>query len=260
VTADVAVPDSAPDAPERVRPAAGGGWLPTAGQIAAALRLRIADAVGPDPGDGPFVRGEHTSMRQGLGLVVLAGLVTGALYFALLWMRLLELGTVLPLVRAQEWTGWLAARLPWSDGWMQASQQIGGLAPRAPAWLAAGLSAFGTWLHLPLRLLMVWLVYGLLVLALAKLMGAGTTLPRFYAATAYAAPLLLPAVLWPVPWIGPLFATIGVVLALIAYAQAIRAATFLDAGRSILCMLLPLALLGGLYGIFGMLLVALLFV
>lgn len=266
MTADVVAPEAAvPQDTLTTRPGASGGWLPVPRQMAAALRLRIAEAAGPDPGETPFVRGQHTSMRQGIGLIALAGLATGALHFVLLWIDLAAQGTVLPLVRAQEWLGRLAARLPWlgntmADTWTQAGQQIGGLAPRAPAWLAAGLSALSAWLHLPLRLLTIWLVYGLLVMVLAKLMGAGTTLPRFYAVTSYAALLLLPAALWPLPWIGPVLAAAGALLAFVAYLRAVRAATSLDLGRSILCVLLPAALLAGIYGIFGMLLATLLFV
>lgn len=250
---------SQPDSLHESKPAEG-GWLPARRQIADALRLRIGQAAGPDPEGTAFTRGLHTSMRQGMGLVVFSGLATGALYFVLLWIRLAALGSVLPLLRAHVWMARLAVRLPMGETWTQASEQLGGLAPRAPAWAAAGLSAAGAWLQLPLRLLALWIVYGLLVLVAAKLLGATTTLPRYYAVTSYAFLLLLPAALAPLPWIGPVAVAAGALLALLAYAGAVRAATSLDVGRSILCMLLPAAVLAGAYGILGLLLAGLYFV
>lgn len=236
-----------------------GGWLPTRRQLVEALRLRIARAAGPDPEGGPFLRGVHTSMRQGIGLVALAGLIIGLPGSVMLWVDLASAGTVLPLLRAQQATAALARWFPAGESWALASQQIGGMAPRAPAWAAAGLSALGAWLQLPLRLLAVWLVYGLLVLAVAKVLGAGTTLPRFYAVTSYAVLLLFPAILFPLPWIGTVAAAAAVVLALAAYALAVSSATLLDLGRSILCMLLPGVLLAALYAIFSLLLAGLFF-
>ena len=47
--------------------------------------------------------------------------------------------------------------------------------------------------------------------------------------------------LGPIPWIGPLLAFAGTALAFAVYYLALQFVTRLDAGRSALCMLLPLA-------------------
>ncbi len=73
-------------------------------------------------------------------------------------------------------------------------------------------------------------------------MGAANTLQQFFAATSFAAVPLLLTGLAPVPWIGALVAFVGTVLAFAVYFQAMHFVTRLDAGRTALCMLLPLAL------------------
>jgi hypothetical protein len=120
-------------------------------------------------------------------------------------------------------------------------QTVAGLPPRMPGALAGLLSALGMWINTPLSWLTYWIVYGLFVFGLARLMGASNTLQAFYAATAFAAVPLVLAGLAPIPWIGPLLAIAAVVLAFAVYYKAVRYATKLDGGRTFLCMLLPLA-------------------
>ena len=118
---------------------------------------------------------------------------------------------------------------------------MAGLEPRMPGVLAALLSALGVWLNTPLTWLTWWMVYGTVVFAAARLMGAANTLQAFVAATSFAAVPLLLTGLAPIPWIGPLLTFAGSVLAFAVYFKAMQFVTRLDAGRTVLCMLLPLA-------------------
>ncbi len=224
-------------------------WLPTTRQLADAARLRIAAALGPDYETGTYVAGVHTSMRQAFGLIVLVGLISGLSRMIWLWALLARAATVTPLLRLDDWSARLALRFPSMDSFLLIRQQVGGLSPRAPAWVAAGLNAFGAWLSLPMRLLAVWIVYGLLVLLVAKLLGAGTTLPRFYAALGYAALPGLLLIFWPLPIVGLVAAPVAAILALVAAQRAVRATTGLDGVRATMALLLPPVVALALWGL-----------
>jgi hypothetical protein len=228
-------------------------WVPTEDQIGAAARLNIADAV------DPWERGAVTvTMRQGLGMIVVLGLIAGVIpLIANLWLGL-SMQTSVPLAQAANSVAPLTTAYPADSpisilGTMV--QTIAGLPPRMPGVLAAILSALGLWISTPINWLTAWIVYGLFVFGLARLMGASNTLQGFYAATSFAAVPLVLMGLGPIPWIGPLLMIAALVLALVVYYKAMRYVTRLDGGRTLLCMLLPLAvgvvlpLLGVLGGI-----------
>jgi hypothetical protein len=214
-------------------------WVPTVDQIGAAARLNVADAV------DPWERGVVTvTMRQGIGMIVLLGLVAGIIpLFANLWLGL-TMQTAVPLAQAANSVAPLTAAYP-PDSAINiigtAVQTVAGLPPQMPGFLAATMSAKGLWINTPLSWLTYWIVYGLFVFGIARLMGATNTLQAFYAATAFAAVPLALSGLAPIPWIGPLLAIAAVVLAFAVYYKAVRYATRLDGGRTFLCMLLPLA-------------------
>jgi hypothetical protein len=228
-------------------------WVPTEDQIGAAARLNIADAV------DPWERGAVTvTMRQGLGMIVVLALIAGLIpLIANLWLGL-SMQTSVPLAQAANSVAPLTTAYPADSpisilGTMV--QTIAGLPPRMPGILAAILSALGLWISTPINWLTAWIVYGLFVFGLARLMGASNTLQGFYAATSFAAVPLVLMGLGPIPWIGPLLMIAALVLALVVYYKAMRYVTRLDGGRTLLCMLLPLAvgvvlpLLGVLGGI-----------
>ncbi len=184
-----------------------------------------------------------TSMRQGMGLVFVAGLVAGFIPFLANWYFATLAGTsvalaglvpqtALPDVIAQDAFPVLAVLL-------DTAATIGGLDPVGPGWLAAFLSALGEWLSWPLNWLSSWIVYGLGVLAVAKLLGAPTTLQRFYAGVSYAfVPLLLLA-LTPIPCAGGLLALIAAIWALIIYVLAVRVVTGFDTLRAFVSVVAP---------------------
>lgn len=215
-------------------------WLPTTEQVISAVQLRLAEALGESASE------PRTTMRQGFGLVVLAAVVAGALTFLFNWVEAARGGAALPLVRLSTDLTRQAdrlANLPLPlDIWADTASTVAGLPAPLPDWLAAGLSALGAWLSLPLSWLNLWLVYGLVVLSIAKLLGATTILPRFYAATAYAfAPLSL-LLFSPIPCLGWLASVIAFAWALVIYLQAVRFVTSLSLGRTVLAVLLPAAL------------------
>ena len=234
-------------APARVAVAA--RWLPSTRQLANAVRLRMDAALGPAHEGMPFVPGLHTSMRQAFGLIVVVGLISGLSRMIWQWVVLARAGTVLPLAWLGVWSGRYALRFADVDAFSFFNQQVSGLAPRAPAWIAAGLNALGAWISLPMRLLALWIVYGLLVLLAAKLLGAGTTLPRLYAALGYAALPALLLILWPLPVVGLVVAPLVIVLALVAAQRAVRAATGLDSVRALMALLLPPVVALALWGL-----------
>ncbi len=187
-----------------------------------------------------------TSMRQGMGLVVAIALIAGLLPFLVNWVIAGRAGTALPLVQI---AGTMDARAGASDStllpmqaWEETAKTIAGLPPRLPGWLAAGLSALGVWVNQPLNWLTYWLVYGLGILLVSKLLGATTTLQRFYAATSYAyLPLLLTS-LQPIPYLGALATFVAVIWTIILYVRIVQLLTGLNAGHSVLSVLLPGAL------------------
>lgn len=215
-------------------------WMPSLDQILSAGRLQLRDAA------DPWERGYVTvTMRQGLGLIVLLGLVAGIIpLIANLWLAL-PLQTSVPLAQAGSSAAQMTTAYPANSvlGIIgNTIQTIAGLEPRMPGIIVAFLSALGVWINTPLGWLANWLVYGTFVFAIARLMGAANTLQAFFAATSFAAVPMLLTGLSPLPWIGPLFGFAGIVLAFAVYYEAVRFVTRLDAGRTALCMLLPLAI------------------
>lgn len=212
-------------------------WLPRQEQLISALQLRIDEALNPTenhPG---------ATMRQGLGLVVVSALLAGTLPFVVNWVVAARMGTALPLARAAEEFQRRADQLRSTplpfQVWAETANSIAGMSPRLPGWITSGLSALGQWLNMPLNWLTIWVVYGLAVLVIAKLLGASTTLPRFYAATAYGfAPLTL-TLFSPIPCLGWLATVVAGVWALLVYIHAIQVTTALSLGKALLATILP---------------------
>jgi hypothetical protein len=228
-------------------------WLPHPAQVRMALQLRIDEVIGASA-DERENEGDlsTTSMRQGIGLIVALGLMAGALPFLVNLVGAIQAGTALPLaqlaqaVQSQE-AIWRYLPLP-VDIWVETAQTIAGLDTRLPGWLAALLSALGEWVNWPLGWLTGWLVYGLAVLLVTKLLGATTTLQRFYTATAYAWTPLLLTIFSPIPCLGAAAALLGGVWMVVMYIHAVYTVSGLDMGRVLLSLLLPwaVALLGSL--------------
>lgn len=216
------------------------GWLPRLQQMAAAAQLQLADAV------DPFERGHVTAtMRQGLGLIVVFGLIAGIVpLIANLWVAVPQ-GSAVPLAQAaaaanrigQAYAGIAPVEIA-----ANTVQSVAGLRSPLPGLLAALLSALGLWINWPLTWLAAWIIYGTLVMGLARLMGAANTLDTFFAATAFTAVPLLLLGLEPVPLIGPLLALAALLWGFVLYYRAVRFVTRLDEGRTLLAMLLPPAL------------------
>jgi len=216
-------------------------WLPSVKQMRNALRLDLAAAIDGDAADRAEL-GEcpATTMREGMGLIALAGLAAGFIPFLVNWFAAARWGTVAPFV------GWVreASSMP-IGGWplAGASGTIAGMGSWLPGWLAAGLSALGVWVSAPLHWLAVWILYGLGVLVISHLLGATTTLQRFYGGVSYAALPLVLLALTPIPWIGPLIGLAALVWAFIIYVRAVQVAANLDTGRAVLAVLLPLVII-----------------
>jgi hypothetical protein len=86
-----------------------------------------------------------------------------------------------------------------------------------------------------------WMFYGALVLIAVNLLGGAAKLPDFLGTTAlYSVPLLL-TLLSPIPCLGGLLALIGWIWAIVVYIKAVSVSSDLDAGRSILAVLAPIA-------------------
>lgn len=202
-------------------------WLPSRRQVQAALQLDLA-------GDAAAL-----SMRQGLGLVVLAALVAGLLPFVLEWVTATRAGVIAPLAASARGVGDPAAAGPWAEIWRTA-RTIAVLPPSVlPGWLAAFLSALGGWINWPLRWLAWWIVYGAGVLVCAKGFGAGATLQQFFGVTSYAAVPLVLLGLGPIPWLGPVATVVGVAWMALMYVAGVRTVTKLAWGPALTAVLLP---------------------
>lgn len=254
------------------------GWLPPLQQVIDVLQFRLdavvgamrdqREAVAPAAIDAPEMTSDPellsanvdnppllsevivrsvapiTSMRQGMGLVVVTALIAGALPFLFNWAIAARAGTALPLVQlagTMDQPADATSSLPWL-AWEETLKSIAGLEPRLPGWLAAGLSALGVWINQPLTWLTYWLVYGLGILLVCKLLGATTTLQRFYAVTSYAYLPLLLTMLQPIPYLGPLAALVAIVWTFVLYVRIVQLLTGLNTGRAVLSVLLPGAL------------------
>lgn len=220
-------------------------WLPAWPQLRAALALHVERVIEPWPVDEAAVHSlTITSMRQGLGLIVVMALLGGFVPFVVNWVQAAQLGTALPFVlwaRYAEQQSNVTALSPFTQAWTETARTAAGLTPNTPAWLAAGLSALGAWVNWPLQWLTVWLVYGLGVLTTLKVQGATTTLPHFYAATSYAFVPLVLLGLQPIPYIGILLGLAGFIWALLIYSEAVRTLGQLSTQRVVLSLLAPLA-------------------
>lgn len=230
-----------------------GGWLPTLTQMRQAVAQKMGQAIGPDATGMPFHRGQHTSMRQGFGLVALIGLLASLPPIIAIWLGNIDFASEIPLLAAPVlsivdlltgyWGRIVELSLFGNDG--ATVQSAAGGEP----WLWA----LGAWLGAPVRMLTLWLAGGLSIFVAARMFGAQNTLPRFFAATSYAfLPLLLMALL-PVPFVGVIALMAGLALFLIMYAQGVQVATQMEWGHVLISLLAPLVL----YLLLGVLLSAL---
>ena len=212
-------------------------WLPSPQKMSDAVQLRATGFT-------------DTSMRQSLGMVFILGLLAGFLPFLVNWEQAASAGSALPLARA----GAQAALLDESllnylsalfnpDYQSDFFQVIAGLPQPLPGWLAAFLSALGEWINWPLRWLAAWIVYGALVMACNKALGATNRLQPFFAATGFAAAPLLLIGLSPIPCLGRICSLVGVIWAFFVYARANEEVTCLPRRRSLAAVLLPLLLM-----------------
>lgn len=229
-------------------------WLPAWEQVRTALTLQVEQVIAPwDEDDGEAAKWHTTSMRQGVGLVVVAALLGGLLPLLVQWVQAAQIGAVTPLAalaRYAEAQSNVVEVPPFTQAWTNTARMIAGLEPIAPVWLAAGLSALGNWLNWPLTWLTVWLVYGLVVLATLKLQGATTTLPHFYGATSYAfVPLVLTG-FGVIPYLGPFFSLASIIWAVLLYGETVRALANLPTQRVVFTLLAPLAV-GTLLALIG---------
>ena len=220
-------------------------WLPAWGQVRTALTLQVEQVIAPwDEEAGEATNRHTTSMRQGLGLVVMAALIGGLLPLIVQWGQAAQIGTSAPLAALARYAEAQSNGVdvtPFVQVWTNTARTMAGVDPIAPVWLAAGLSALGNWLNWPLTWLTIWLVYGLSVLATLKFQGATTTLPRFYGATSYAfAPLALLG-LGVIPYLGPLVSLAAIIWAVLIYGETVRALANLPTQRVVVCLLTPLA-------------------
>lgn len=224
-------------------------WLPERKQMLNALQLQF-EPYTEDPEGYPPTSVWFTSMRQSMGMVVVAGLLGGLIPFVFNWIFAAQVGVVVPLAElvrsAQQATDTAfsgGAAGVWSSG-IHALQLAAGSPPAVfPGWLAAGLSALGLWINWPLQWLGLWIVYGAAVALVAHWLGSPVTLQRFYNLTGYAALPLMLTGLSIIPCFGFFLGLFGVVYALVLYLFAVRAACDFSAGRAIVATVAPAAIL-----------------
>ncbi len=224
-------------------------WLPDLSQMWNAARLNVADAL------DPFERGGVTvSMRQGIGLIVVLGLLAGLIPFVgNLWLGS-SMGAAVPLATAASAIAQLAAEYTTNDAATYVAANAGvlaGIEPRMPGFLAALLSSLGLWLNVPLGWLSSWIVYGAIVAGLARLMGANNNLQVFFAATSFTAVPMLLTGLAPIPVLGPIAVVAAWIWAALLYYRAVRQVTQLDVVRTLLSMTLPVVVIAALPVLFA---------
>ena len=227
-------------------------WLPTPQKMSDAVQLRASGFT-------------ETTMRQSLGMVLVLGLLAGFIPFLVNWEQAATAGNALPLARlGAQASRFQATPLTFISPMFEpvilgeTVQLIVGLPQPLPGWLAAFLSALGEWINWPLRWLALWIVYGALVMACNKALGATNRLQPFFAATGFAAAPLILVGLSPVPCLGRICSAVGVIWAFVVYARANEEVTNLPRSRSLAAVLLPLLIILILsllaFALFGLLL------
>lgn len=215
-------------------------WMPTTQQMSSAIQLRAE----------PFTQ---ISMRQSLGMILIAGLLGGLLPFLINWIQGATLDTVLPLAQIIHQLEQAQKSLSFSAPWLapfnlqlllESTQTLAGLPQPLPGWMAAFLSALGDWISRPLDWIQMWLGYGLVVALMARALGATMTLQRFFGATGYFAVPLVLFNLTVIPFIGGLFGFLIALWALVVYAKGVQAITGLDGVRVAASLLLPIIAVG----------------
>ncbi len=223
-------------------------WLPGPQQVLNALYIKLDMDESPDvrqfdtPYETPRAATLATSMRQGIGLIVVMALVAGLLALLVNWAVASRYGVVLPLANVTRAIEANATPDTLNYATAEALRDINGLEEGVATGWATLFSALGNWVEWPLNWLMIWLGFGALVLLVANLLGAGTRLQPFYAATSYAAVPLILLLLWPLPVIGAFAAVIAVLWSGAVYTQATKLVTGLDGKRALVAVLLPVGL------------------
>jgi len=226
-----------------------GGWLPIFEQMRTATVQQIELAVGPDAAGVPFHRGLHSSMRQAFGMVGMVALLATFPATIASWLGIGVTARFAPFAGVAEvltgnW-GRMAELALFGMDEATLENSIAG---------APWLWTLGAWLGAPMRFWTIWLVGGLLVFAIARMIGASNTLPRFFAATGYAFLPLLLLVLLPIPVFGVVALVAALILFILAYAQGVQVATQMEWGHVLIAMGLPIALLAILFVVFPALL------
>ena len=231
-------------------------WLPGPQQVLNALYLKLDMDEAPDVSqfDNPYATPRAatlaTSMRQGIGLIVVMALVAGLLALLVNWATASRYGVVLPLATLTRALEANATPDTLNYATAEALRDLNALEEGVATGWATFFSALGNWIEWPLNWLMIWLGFGALVLLVVNLLGAGTRLQPFYAATSYAAVPLILLILWPIPVIGAFAAAIAVLWSGAVYTQATKLVTGLDGKRALVAVLLPVGLVIVLAGIF----------
>lgn len=213
-------------------------WLPSLSQVQRAIQLDFGDDFTGQKADQPWA----ISMRQGLGLVVIAALLAGFLPFIINTFDAVRFGTSLPLLKLADLTQSPAGVQP--SHFDEAFERLTALAPSVfPRWFAALLSTIGEWINWPLNWLTWWLVYGTATLLATKVWATPTTLQRFLGVASYAAVPMILTGLEPIPCLGAIAQIAAIAWMLAVYIVGVRTITRLDLGRTILAILLPAAAL-----------------
>ncbi|MBV7336821.1 YIP1 family protein [Chloroflexi bacterium TSY] len=227
-------------------------WFPTLQQMSNAVQLRFDSSVQPintsdknelNSGEPADVRPMNISMRQGIGLICASALIAGMLTFLVHWIGGIWSSTYYPISTFTQFVENQNIAESETDSYRailaQTTRGIGSLRPLWPVWLASGLTALGHWINWPLRWLTVWIVYGFGVLLTSLVLGATTTLQRFYAVTSYASVPLTATILLPIPCIGALAVVASGFWALAIYVMAVHAVTELDFVRTAIAIVAP---------------------
>lgn len=112
-----------------------------------------------------------------------------------------------------------------------------------PRGVAGFFESLGAWITQTLAHLGAWLAYGIWVLLFAKLLGGNGGVDRFFGLTAlYAIPNIL-AIFGPIQCIGGLVGLVGWIWGVAIYVKAVQVTQRMSAGKAIVAVFLPAAIL-----------------
>lgn len=216
------------------------------------------------------LRDAAEGFRRGLTIIIVISLIVGLVLSAASFVRGLTSSPTQEIVAVQENMRQMFDQMRQfgafggdEQAWQQFIQnfeagidigrRVGEVVERttpAPMSVADFFEALGQWLSYPFGWISAWMLYGVLTLVFAKLVGGTASIQGMLAATSLvAAPHLLNALDF-IPFVGTLLGLVAFIWGLVVYVKGTAIANQIDTERALLAVLAPVLALVALVIVF----------